>query len=265
MVGTNELPGGRLFHFGDVDGPKNRVKLQHCLGVAYADGQIYVADTYNNKIKVVNAKTGLTKTLAGTGEHGLSDSEPTFDEPAGLSLGDGVLYVADTNNHAIRAIDLATKRVSTLTIEGLASARKPQTADTRPDFTGATEIKLKPATVKAVDGKINFAVEIKLPEGWKANPLGRPSYWIDSPSETGVLDRAAFGRKKLDEPGVIWNIALPAAGAGEDTVRISTNYYYCQKGDEAQCKVGGVVFTIPLKISEDAEQASIPLRHEALE
>jgi len=120
VVGSDHLARGqRLFAFGDKDGTRAETKLQHCLDVDYLDGKIYVADTYNNKIKVVNAKTGDTKTLAGTGKPGKSDTGPEFHEPEGLAHAKGKLYVADTNNHLIRTIDLATGKVSTLTIEGL--------------------------------------------------------------------------------------------------------------------------------------------------
>src|SRR5439155_15086956 len=115
VVGSDQLPRGhRLFAFGDKDGPRAEAKLQHCLDVDYLDNKIYVADTYNHKIKVVHAKTGETKTLAGTGTPGKGDNE--FHEPAGLAHAKGKLYVADTNNHLIRTIDLASGKVSTLTI-----------------------------------------------------------------------------------------------------------------------------------------------------
>ncbi|MBC7852099.1 MAG: redoxin domain-containing protein, partial [Pirellulaceae bacterium] len=95
VVGTAELPYGRLFEFGDVDGVKAKAKLQHCIGVAYANGKIYVADTYNNKIREVDAKSGAVKTLAGKGrkDKGNSDKDGTFDEPAGHSHAKGKLYV----------------------------------------------------------------------------------------------------------------------------------------------------------------------------
>jgi DNA-binding beta-propeller fold protein YncE len=124
VLGTSELRVGRLFQFGDVDGPKEKAQLQHCLAVAYQGGNIYVADTYNNKIKVVDAATGDAETIAGTGEAALSDDKPSFDQPAGLSIAGGKLYVADTNNHAVRVIDLKTKKVSTLAIEGLSAPAK---------------------------------------------------------------------------------------------------------------------------------------------
>jgi thiol-disulfide isomerase/thioredoxin len=120
VVGSDKLAAGRLFAFGDQDGPRAQVKLQHCLEVVYHDRKIYVADTYNHKIKEVDAKSGDTKTLAGTGEPGASDNPPQFHEPAGLAYAKGKLFVADTNNHLIRTIDLASGKVATLAIEGLA-------------------------------------------------------------------------------------------------------------------------------------------------
>ena len=58
VIGTSQLRGGRLFTFGDVDGKGPQVRLQHPLGVAQRNGQLYVADTYNNKIKVIDLAQG---------------------------------------------------------------------------------------------------------------------------------------------------------------------------------------------------------------
>ena len=67
---VHSIVGEGLFEFGDVDGRGKEVRLQHCLGIAYADGKLYVADTYNNKIKVCDPKTRDVKTLVGTGKPG---------------------------------------------------------------------------------------------------------------------------------------------------------------------------------------------------
>jgi thiol-disulfide isomerase/thioredoxin len=124
VVGSDHLDSGRLFAFGDRDGARNVAKLQHCLEVVYVSGKIYVADTYNHKIKVVDARTGDTKTIAGSGKAGQGDSPAEFHEPAGLAFANGKLYVADTNNHLIRTLDPASGQVSTLTIEGLQAPAK---------------------------------------------------------------------------------------------------------------------------------------------
>jgi DNA-binding beta-propeller fold protein YncE len=102
------IAGGDLFEFGDQDGNGDAVRLQHPLGVAARDGRIFIADTYNHKIKMLEPSTGKVSTFA-TG----------FDEPGGLSIAGNTLYVADTNNHAIRTVDLTTRQVETLAIDGL--------------------------------------------------------------------------------------------------------------------------------------------------
>ena len=119
VVGTSELPAGRLFSFGDQDGRFEQAKLQHVLGVVHHDGKLFVADAYNNKIKSIDLDRKRVRTIAGTGRAGRRDDPAEFDEPAGLSYAQGKLYVADTNNHAVRVIDLTTGRVSTLEIAGL--------------------------------------------------------------------------------------------------------------------------------------------------
>jgi DNA-binding beta-propeller fold protein YncE len=125
LVGLTET----LFDFGDKDGTGRDVRLQHPLGVAWADGRLYVADTYNNKIKVIDVGTMKCTSVAGTGKPGNADGEKgvsaTFSEPAGISAANGKLYVADTNNHLIRVVDLAApNRVTTLRIDGLAAPAK---------------------------------------------------------------------------------------------------------------------------------------------
>jgi DNA-binding beta-propeller fold protein YncE len=120
---------GTLFDFGDTDGTGRDVRLQHPLDVAWSDGKLYVADTYNNKIKVIDVGQQMCRTLAGTGKSGSADGEKgveaAFNEPAGISAAGGKLYVADTNSHLVRVVDLkGTNGVTTLTIEGLAAPQK---------------------------------------------------------------------------------------------------------------------------------------------
>lgn len=107
------LVGEGLFEFGDRDGVGPQVRLQHALGVAYHAGKIYVADTYNSKLKTLDPTTRRVETFLGGGKEAL------FSEPAGLSFAAGKLYVADTNAHRVRVVDLATKAVSTLALSGV--------------------------------------------------------------------------------------------------------------------------------------------------
>jgi DNA-binding beta-propeller fold protein YncE len=110
--------GQNLFDFGDKDGVGEQVRLQHALGVAYHDSKLYVADTYNSKIKVIDpAKQSCTTLLGGEADGWLGG--PLFNEPGGISIAGGKMYVADTNAHRIRVVDLATKAVSTLKLQGV--------------------------------------------------------------------------------------------------------------------------------------------------
>ncbi|MEH2348171.1 MAG: thioredoxin-like domain-containing protein [Nostoc sp.] len=112
---------GGLFGFGDVDGQGEDVRLQHCLGVEFAQSFLWVADTYNHKIKLVSP-SGNCQTVLGDGSVGLQDGQgknSRFFEPSGLSAIDSYLYIADTNNHAIRRVDLNTFEVTTLEFIGL--------------------------------------------------------------------------------------------------------------------------------------------------
>lgn len=107
---------GELFGFGDVDGIGAEVQLQHCLGVEYAQNYLWVADTYNHKIKRLDPRSGECVTILGS-TAGLQDGQgrnTRFSEPSGLSAVNSQLYIADTNNHAIRSVDLNTLTVITL-------------------------------------------------------------------------------------------------------------------------------------------------------
>ena len=114
------LVGAGLFDFGDADGDGIQARLQHPLGVDYDGGCLYVADTYNNKIKRMAVEDPIVTTVAGSGAGAHVDGQPAaaaFYEPGGLSVADGRIYVADTNNHAVRVIDIETGAVSTLNVD----------------------------------------------------------------------------------------------------------------------------------------------------
>jgi hypothetical protein len=122
------VAGGDLFQFGDRDGKGDIARFQHPLGVAWAPvdseggGALYVADTYNHKLRRVDVATRDVRGFAGTGAPGAEDGPAAtarFREPSGISYAGGALFVADTNNHAIRRTSLATGDTTTLLFAGL--------------------------------------------------------------------------------------------------------------------------------------------------
>lgn len=118
------LVGGDLFEFGDKDGAGDNVRLQHPLGVVLVGKSIYIADTYNHKIKVLQPAGRNVRTFVGKGKPGNENSlKASFYEPGGITQANGKLFVADTNNHSIRAIDLKTRAVTTLKVNNLQSPK----------------------------------------------------------------------------------------------------------------------------------------------
>ena len=116
------IVGLDLFVFGDVDGTDHKARLQHPIGVTHFEGILYVADTYNHKIKRVLPATRGAFTLLGTGAPGHGDGagrQAMFSEPSGISIANGKAFIADTNNHLIRVADLASCEVATLELRGV--------------------------------------------------------------------------------------------------------------------------------------------------
>ncbi|MCH7728780.1 MAG: redoxin domain-containing protein [Planctomycetes bacterium] len=285
VVGTSKLPFGRLFVFGDTDGKQplttlvrdrnglpvrdengefkiKGVRLQHALGVVYDAGKIYVADTYNNKIRVVDAKSGETKTLVGTREPGSDDAAGTFDEPAGITLANGTLYVADTNNHLIRTVNIKNGKVGTLTIKGLQPPR-PAKQQRRPSFAGAIRVTARPQTLKPNLGSVTLEVDLTLPLGWKINEQGPMAYLLEVVGTKGSINREALSGEltRVSKPSNKFKVSLPVKSTGRDTVKLSLNYFYCQQGGEGFCKVGSVVWTVRLNIDDGAPTTSAKLEH----
>ena len=116
---VSTVVGSGLFDFGDVDGAGDDVRLQHPLDVAWQDDRLYVADTFNHKIKCIDTAAKSATTLCG----GLGDTDgplanARFNEPGGICAGPGnTLIVADTNNHRIKLIDLANQQVQTVDLQ----------------------------------------------------------------------------------------------------------------------------------------------------
>ena len=110
------LVGSGLFDFGDKDGSFKKARLQHVLGVATKDPNfIYITDTYNHKLKLLNLKTKTISTVAGTGKPGKGAGKATksaLNEPGGLVfLGDNIL-ISDTNNNRIMQYNPIKKTLS---------------------------------------------------------------------------------------------------------------------------------------------------------
>src|SRR2546430_552893 len=248
------LVGGNLFDFGDEDGTGNGVRLQHPLGLARWNGQLLVADTYNHKIKLLDPSARRVKSFAGSRKPGQTDGiKSSFYEPGGLSVAGDKLYVADTNNHAIRVVDLNTKETRTLPIKGLQPpvASRAVTGTENPN---AEEIKVAPQRLRAGDDAL--LINVELPEGYHLNPSAPQHYKISVESGAQVLgldqQNPSRSAKGLTLPV---RIPLRATSAGAAELRATLTFVYCREDNTGTCRIKTLVWRAPVEVVTDANAA----------
>ncbi|MBM3854099.1 MAG: hypothetical protein FJ399_13250, partial [Verrucomicrobia bacterium] len=125
---------------GTLDGTGTAARFDHAGGIAADALNLYVADTNNHAVRKIVISSGVVTTIAGTaGTAGQADgtgTAATFRFPGGVGVdGSGTnLYVADSNNHAIRRVVISTAAVTTVggsagligTTDGVGSAARFQ-------------------------------------------------------------------------------------------------------------------------------------------
>ncbi|MEW8260898.1 MAG: alkyl hydroperoxide reductase, partial [Candidatus Thiodiazotropha taylori] len=121
MNQVTTLMGTGLFDFGDKDGDLQSAKLQHVLGISVKNqAEIYLADTYNHKLKRLDLDSSSAESLIGDGNPGFLstvDGQLQLNEPGGLALYEDKLYIADTNNDRIVVYDTGSGEAKLLDIQ----------------------------------------------------------------------------------------------------------------------------------------------------
>jgi hypothetical protein len=233
-----------LFDFGDVDGVGTDARFQHPLGVAFHEGLLYVADTYNSKIKTLDPSTGEVKSFLG-GEQGWRDGEePLFYEPGGLDAAEGKIYVADTNNHSVRIIDLVSGETGTLVLKGVEDFLGDD------NFLGNT-VYLEGITVGS--GKGRLVLNIELPAGYKLNEEA-PSSVSWKAEQISLIEPTV----RIEEPFPNgWEADF---SAGEGTLVGDINLVYCEKERESVCLLESVRIVVPITV-EDGGESVLTVEH----
>lgn len=250
LTGVTDLVVGgdeSLFEFGDVDGMGNEARLQHPLGLALDESTLYVADTYNSKIKRIDVQDGGITSWLGDSPGWRDGTDPLFNEPGGISFDGGTLYVADTNNHAIRVIDTSTGDTSTLVLKGIERFDPPSA------FVGAVTM-LDPVTLAS--GKGTIVVDYDLPAGYKIND--------DAPSSVVVSAGSAVVGLAEGIDGYITGSDLPATvdvelNAGQDTVLIDVTLVYCREDAQSLCFIDRTRYEVPITVAASATGSAITL------
>lgn len=242
------LIGTGLFDFGLKDGTRKDALMQHPLGLAADENTVYVADSYNHAIRAYDAAKATLVTIAGNGQRGDADgakAQARFNEPnAVLKQGD-LVYVADTNNHRLRVLDLKTHTVRTLPVSPMVNAEEDA-----PSFS-ATLPNARVLAPMDVAAGTSLAVQLTLKDGWKINheAPSELALFREDAAHTPVahLTRAQLEPKRAE---------LPALAAG--TYRLQGTLYYCEAKEGAQCMVmsvdgtvtagaGGSMITLPIQ------------------
>ena len=93
-----------------------------------SDGNVYIADTANHRVRRVDASTGIISSIAGSGSIGSAGggggaaTAARLNNPFGVALDDaGNLYIADRNNHRVHKVDASTGDISTVAGTGTAA------------------------------------------------------------------------------------------------------------------------------------------------
>ena len=112
--GISTVAGDGIYGSGGDGGPAVAARWTGLRGVAVdGSGNLYIADTYTNRIRKVDADTGVISTIAGDGTDGFNgDGGPAVAAQLNFPWsvapdGAGNLYIADASNHRIRKVDAA--------------------------------------------------------------------------------------------------------------------------------------------------------------
>ncbi|MGP1272144.1 MAG: thioredoxin-like domain-containing protein [Phycisphaerales bacterium] len=231
-----------LFEFGDIDGVFPDARLQHVLGVTLLPGEgpgdtLLVADTYNHKLKVLDAEAQSIRTIAGgrAGEAGGS----AFDEPGGVHYDPlaGVAFVADTNNHRVVRFDPATGRATEVTIDGLAPSGEPSLN---------AENAIAAGVAVALGGPVTLSLAAGLPAGATVNEEFPITARVARLSDGRVLAQRTARGVELPievelEPGTLRQ---------GDRLLVELSFAWCSRGDSSVCRPANPAWVVTVESGE---------------
>ena len=256
------LVGEHLFVWGDEVGSFDATLLQHAIGIEYVpgaqgEGLLYLADTYNHRIKVLDLGAMTSSLVVGDGIAGLRDgvgADARLAEPSGLSATSDTLYVADTNNHRIRTLDLATGELSTLPLSNLEIATVTMAGVIDDD------VVLLPQQV--APGPVEIVLDLHVPEGYKFNTEGL--FEFEWSAEGDLVRPQGTARYEARGPDMPLRLAGTVSADGGTAVLTATAVvFYCPAVDETFCLIRDVNFTAPIE-ADPAGASSVQLTHQLL-
>ena len=212
------LAGEGLFEFGLRDGPLAKARFQHPLGLALADGVLWVSDTFNGAIRRVTLADGQVSTVA----HGLA-------QPGGLTVAAGRLVVADTDHHRLVTLTPGTDALAPLTLTGVTPPSVRGLVERPVLATRALPVQhLEDAAVATAGAAVEL--EVRLPEGHTFT-AGAPQR-----VELSVAGRASPVQLEVSGAVLRARAAISSLKTPSEAV-YSVSLYYCRDGQGAICLV----------------------------
>ncbi|MFA5260372.1 MAG: thioredoxin-like domain-containing protein [Candidatus Omnitrophota bacterium] len=232
---VDTMMGQGLHTFGDDDGAPEKARLQHPLGICKTPESLFIADTYNNKIRMFSLADSTLNTLSGDIRSGFKDGlfqQALFNEPGGLSYMKNQIFIADTNNHSIRVLDLENKRVGTMPLKGNVEtflAGQPL----EKDFKGSTQ-KLRKTFSNDVQ---DLTLSIKLPRTSQIFYEGKPYLRLFTAGGDFHRLYAIYDQNSTFHVYSIF---------ASDTLYAEVFVTYCQTGQPGNCMKENRLYVIPL-------------------
>ncbi|HVS72992.1 MAG TPA: thioredoxin-like domain-containing protein [Phycisphaerae bacterium] len=247
---VHTLVGHGLFTFGDRDGPADTALLQHCIGLALSEDRqtLYVADSYNHKIKAVSTADGSVRTIAGTGKPGTGSADILqLFEPAGIAVAPTCLFIADTNNQRIVQFTPDTGQSRELVFDGL-----HQTPGHTMPIPSAAD-----AGAVAIDPHAGLTVHITpaIPKGAHLTPQTPLSLRVTDAQRvlyTGTADAA--------DAGVSFRLPKDSFREKPELLYLTLIYSYCTEGQTALCVPAEASWKVAVRYQE---KSTATLRLEA--
>ena len=249
------LIGSGLFSWGDSTGDAQSTQLQHAIGIEIVNGDLYVADTYNHRIKIIQAETGNSALVAGNGVPGLADGTgevAQLAEPSGLSAAGSIIYVADTNNHQIRTLDTRTGHLETLQLSN-------QQAAILLNRTAADETVTFPQVIVA-PGKVELLTNFLVPPGYEFNEEGTfvLGVRIKEADRSHVVGRSSYEAQGPQMPQLF---ELLIEEEQNLRVEVDATIFYCPAQDATFCLLRHFKMEVPLLVSDTGED-TVTLTHQ---
>ncbi|XP_076811458.1 NHL repeat-containing protein 2-like isoform X2 [Clavelina lepadiformis] len=284
-----------LFAYGDEDGKGRKAKLQHPLCVSWDKKRslLYVADSYNHKIKAVDPfkKTCFTlcgpnkSTIAVTKEHNSPDevSPGNLNEPGGICVDSQCehLYIADTNNHKVKVLCLLDGNIETLNLESPKNKKITQEDKGLKTYSNVTSIVKRNAAqqliMKPQTSAVNQPIKLCISTDEIHLTQNAPSAWqlTASLSSNDELDNAVFliesGKFESASAEAEVSVQLsslvgalvtqsdqhkPPPDSVDLNLKWEANLYYCV-GDSRLCTMKSIVVTLPVTITSPVENCAI--------